>query len=55
VGATDLALAAVILAGAGWLLYRSLWKAGGPCRGCAGGGCARGRSAPAALVDLRRR
>lgn len=39
-GCADLMLAAVILGGALWLLYHSLWKRKGHCPGCDGGGCA---------------
>jgi hypothetical protein len=47
-GAADTLIAAVILAGAGYLLYRSLWKKRGHCAGCAGGGCG-ARDAPVVL------
>jgi hypothetical protein len=48
-GAGDLFTAASILAGAGWLLYRSLLrpKSGGGCHGCSGG-C--GRKTPETTV-----
>ena len=36
---TDMAWMAMVLAGTGWLLYRSLWKKKGQCHGCGGGGC----------------
>ena len=36
-GLPDAVTAAVILAGAVYLLYRSLWKGGGSCHGCDGG------------------
>jgi hypothetical protein len=52
VGALDLMIAAPILAGAGWLLYRSFRRAGGPCHGCAGGGCGSRSAADKALVKL---
>jgi len=39
VGTFDIVLMAAILAGAAWLLYRSLWKKKGHCPGCDGGGC----------------
>lgn len=38
-GFTDLILAAAIAGGALWLLYRSLWRKKGHCRGCDGGVC----------------
>jgi len=38
-GIFDIVLMVVILAGAAWLLYRSLWKKKGHCPGCDGGGC----------------
>jgi len=55
-GAADAVIAVLVLAGACWILYRSLWKRGG-CAGCSGGGCcSRERSAqqsqPQALVKL---
>ncbi len=39
-GASDIIVASVILGGATYLLYRSLWKKKGHCHGCASGGCA---------------
>ncbi len=51
-GVADVVIAAVVLAAAGWLLWRSIRK-GGSCHGCAGG-C--GRPPPRdELVRLRRR
>jgi hypothetical protein len=50
VGAADLVIAGLVLAGALYLLYRSTWKRGGACHGCDGGAC--GRPAPAPLVRL---
>ena len=40
-GISDMIIAAVILAGACYLLYTSLWKNKGSCGGCScsGGGC----------------
>ncbi len=35
----DIALMAVIIAGAGYLLYRSLWKKKGHCQGSCSGTC----------------
>jgi hypothetical protein len=35
----DIVLMTLILAGATYLLYRSLWKKKGHCHGCDGGGC----------------
>ena len=37
----DVATAAVILAAASCVLYRSLWRNKGHCHGCSGGGCGR--------------
>jgi hypothetical protein len=39
VGPGDLVTAALILAGAAWLLYRSFARTKGGCHGCAGAGC----------------
>ncbi|MHB8069872.1 MAG: FeoB-associated Cys-rich membrane protein [Desulfobaccales bacterium] len=36
---TDLLLAGGIIAGALYLLYRSVWKKGGFCPGCTSGTC----------------
>lgn len=47
-GPGDLFTAAVILAGAGWLLWRSLLRRKGACHGC--GGC--GRPAESTVVRL---
>jgi hypothetical protein len=52
VGATDLVLAAAILAGACWLLVRSFSRGRGPCAGCTGGGCGRREGAATGLVTL---
>jgi hypothetical protein len=49
----DLLVAAAILAGAAWLLYRSLWRSGGACHGCAGACRSVPRDAPG-LVRLGR-
>jgi hypothetical protein len=49
---SDVVIAALVLAGSAWLLYRSLWKARGPCHGCSGGGCGRGGSTSERLVKL---
>lgn len=38
-GVSDMIIAAVIVAGALWLLYHSLWKKKGHCHGCSGGSC----------------
>jgi hypothetical protein len=38
-GITDLIVAAFILAGAAYLLYRSVWKQKGHCHCCSGGEC----------------
>lgn len=40
-GALDILLATLILGGAFWLLYRSLWKTRGHCQGCNGGTCSK--------------
>ncbi|HEY6837324.1 MAG TPA: FeoB-associated Cys-rich membrane protein [Geobacteraceae bacterium] len=37
--ANDIVWMVLILAGTGWLLYRSLWKKRGQCHGCSGGCC----------------
>jgi hypothetical protein len=39
VGFVDIALIVVIIAGAVYLLYRSLWKKKGHCPGCDSGTC----------------
>jgi hypothetical protein len=49
-GAADLAIAEPVLAGALYLLYRSLVRRGGGCHGCDGAAC--GRPAGAPLVRL---
>ena len=38
-GISDMIIAAFILAGAAYLLYRSLWKKKGHCYGCDSGNC----------------
>lgn len=38
-GVSDMIIAAVIVAGAFWILYRSLWKKKGHCHGCSSGCC----------------
>ncbi|GCF86874.1 FeoB-associated Cys-rich membrane protein [Geobacter sp. SVR] len=39
-GTMDMIIAGVILAGAFWLLYHSIWKKKGHCPGgCGSGGC----------------
>jgi hypothetical protein len=38
-GAADIIWMALILAGAGYLLYRSIWKKKGHCQGCDSCGC----------------
>jgi hypothetical protein len=35
----DIIIAAAILVGAAWLLYRSVWKKKGHCHGCEGCSC----------------
>ncbi len=49
-GAADLVIAGLVLAGSLLLLYRSLLRRGGGCHGCDGGAC--GRPAPTPLVRL---
>lgn len=39
-GLADLAWMALIIGGAGYLLYRSLWRKHGCCQGCDNVGCA---------------
>jgi hypothetical protein len=51
VSAADLATAAVIVAGATFLLYWSLWRKKGACPGCETG-CASGRARAGGLVTL---
>jgi hypothetical protein len=41
VGVADVVIAAIVLAGAGALLVRSVRRGGKHCGGCAGGGCQR--------------
>lgn len=55
-GPADLAIAAVILAGAIHLLYRSLWKKQGSCHGCTSATCrpARAAAEPVRLGRPRR-
>ncbi|MDX9714260.1 MAG: FeoB-associated Cys-rich membrane protein [Dissulfurispiraceae bacterium] len=36
-GLIDIVLIAVIISGAGYLLYRSIWKKRGGCSGCSSG------------------
>jgi hypothetical protein len=38
-GLTDIIIAAVILAGTGYLLYHSVWNKKGHCSGCGDHGC----------------
>lgn len=38
-GAFDFVLITVILGGAFWLLYHSIWKKKGHCQGCDSGSC----------------
>lgn len=51
-GFADLVTAGLILAGAVYLLYRSIWKKKGHCHGCTSGAC---RSEPRELVRLGER
>jgi hypothetical protein len=49
----DAAVAAVILAGALGLLFRSLWTRRGACHGCSSGGaCRSAPREPSGLVSL---
>jgi hypothetical protein len=41
----DMIIAGIILAGALYLLYQSVWKKKGHCSGCCDGGCGSGKSA----------
>lgn len=50
--ATDIGIAVAVLAAAAWLLYRSLWKAGGHCHGCSGGACRPRQRDAAELVRI---
>lgn len=38
-GLSDMIIAGVIICGAFYLLYHSLWKKKGHCHGCSGGCC----------------
>ena len=38
-GLFDISLMILIVGGAIWLLYHSLWKKKGHCHGCEGGSC----------------
>jgi len=40
-GVFDIFLMSVILGGAFWLLYHSLWKKKGCCQGCNGEACSK--------------
>ncbi len=51
-GLADAFIAAGILAGALYLLYRSLWKGKGSCAGCASGACGTPGRGAAPLVRL---
>jgi hypothetical protein len=51
-GLADAVIAAGILGGALYLLYRSLWKGGGSCHGCEGGACRPSSRDHAGLVRL---
>jgi hypothetical protein len=52
VSAADLAIASVVLAGALWLLYRSVVRGQGACHGCSGGSCGKRPERPPELVRL---
>jgi hypothetical protein len=38
-GISDVIIAGIILAGAAYLLYHSVWKKKGHCQGCDSGSC----------------
>jgi hypothetical protein len=40
-GIVDFVWMALILGGAGYLLYRSAWKKAGHCQGCVNAGCSK--------------
>jgi hypothetical protein len=42
-GISDIIIAVIILAGAVYLLYHSMWKKKGHCQGCGDGECASGK------------
>jgi hypothetical protein len=42
-GIVDIIIAAGILAGCGWILYRSFWKKKGGCHDCTGCSCGGGK------------
>lgn len=42
-GIADMVLMAVIIAGAVYLLYRSMWKKKGHCSGCGSGSCCKSK------------
>lgn len=44
VGIKDMLIAAVIVVGALYLLYHSLWKKKGHCQGCSDGSCGSGKT-----------
>lgn len=50
-GIADVSWMVSIVGGAGYLLYRSIWKKTGLCQGCANAGCPRREvGVPAALL-----
>jgi hypothetical protein len=51
-GFADFVTASVVLAGAVFLLYRSIWKKGGSCHGCSNGACRSPQRESAELVRL---
>jgi hypothetical protein len=52
VSAADFAIASVVLAGALWLLYRSVVRGQGACHGCSAGACGKRPDRPPELVRL---
>ncbi len=53
-GIVDILLMGLILAGAIYLLYNSLWKKKGQCAGCSDGSC-KDRKAPFKESDFQRK
>ncbi|HSW64822.1 MAG TPA: FeoB-associated Cys-rich membrane protein [Dissulfurispiraceae bacterium] len=53
-GVADIFWMALILAAAGYLLYRSLWKKKGHCSGCDGCECQTGTKPPMQQISIRK-
>lgn len=53
-GVADVIWMAVILAVAGYLLYRSLWKKKGHCPGCNECECSSGKKTPVQKISIRK-